>query len=149
MCNFRIRKKQIFMYYFFLNLSRALVCQNKLQNLISALNFSLFKISSILKYKRTNLCNILHWQYLTFLSSWKSWKLVTELVMTCHRAWTHITREKHSGSRVTKSQKRLKWLSITVDVAVTCVHAKSIQSCLTLYHSMKCSPSGSSVHEIF
>ena len=69
--------------------------------------------------------------------------------MTCHRAWTHVTREKCSGSRVTKSQKCLKWLSTTVDVAVTRVHAKSIQSCLTLCHPMECSPSGSSVHAIF
>ena len=29
-----------------------------------------------------------------------------------------------------------------------CVHAKSLQSCLTLCNPMDCSPPGSSVHEI-
>lgn len=63
--------------------------------------------------------------------------------MTCHSAWTHITRGKYSG-RVTKSSE-MAWsdLACTVEATVTCVHAKSFH--MSDCHCAECSPSGSSL----
>ena len=65
-----------------------------------------------------------------------------------HQCWGHLLMFTFRSMEMGAQRAQAAYWKLLVNNSVTCVHAKSLQSCPTLCNPMDCSPPGSSVHEI-